>query len=162
MTVVRVDVTTPPVWLLVLLLACWPVPMVSVTVSTTVSVMTAQTVGADGVPGRPGVPGVLLGVPVVSGDPGVGVAVGGTSVDGTPVAVVLSLPEGVAGTPGVPGVPRVTVVSGVPGVGVTVGGTTTMVVVSLPEGVSGVPGMLGVGVLVGGGTSTVRVVVSLP
>lgn len=149
-----------------------PVPTVRVTVSTTVSVITAQTVGVEGVvPGRPGVtevPGTLGGVAgavvsgepgVVSGELGVGVAVGGTSVGGTSVGVtsvagVLSLPGGVPGLPGV-----VPVVSGLPGVGVTVdGGVWTMVVVSLPEeGVSGPPGMLGVGIDVGG-TSTVTVV----
>lgn len=141
-----------------------PVPTVRVTVSTTVSVITAQTVGVEGVvPGRPGVtevPGTVGGVAgaVVSGELGVGVAVGGTSVGGTSVAGVLSLPGGVPGLPGV-----VPVVSGLPGVGVTVdGGVWTMVVVSLPEeGVSGPPGMLGVGIVVGG-TSTVTVVPLLP
>lgn len=160
------------------LLPCWPVlPMVSVTVSTTVSVMAAQTVGIDGVPvvrvpvgggtsavvvvvSLPEGGGVPDGVPGVSGLPGVGVPVGGTST----VAVV-SLPEG--GVPdGVPGV------SGLPGVGVSVGGTSTVVVVSLPEGGTStvvvvslpeggdVPGTLGVGVSVGG--ITVMMVVPLP
>lgn len=102
-------------------LPSWPVPMVSVTVSMMVSVVSPQTVGKTGVPGVSvgysgmsvvGVPGVS-GVSVVSvGYPGVSVVVPGVS--------------GVSVVPGVPGVP------GVSGVVVVAGGTSMVTVVSLP------------------------------
>lgn len=142
-----------------------PVPTVRVTVSTTVSVIAAQTVGNDEVPVvrvRVPVGGISAvvslpagGVLEVSGLPGVGVPVGGTST------VVVSLPDG-----------GVLELSGLPGVGVPVGGTSAVVVVSLPEGGTstvvvvslpeggGVPGTLGVGVSVG--VITVTMVVPLP
>lgn len=189
-TVVRVDVTTgggggtAPVSLGLLgllwmggstvvappLPGVLPVPTVRVTVSMTVSVITAQTVGTDWVEvvsGRPGVvagdvPGGVVGVlggpgGVVSGELGVG---GVAVVGGTSVAVVLSLPEGVPGVPGVPGVTGV--VSGLPGVVPVVSGLPG-VVPGLPGVVPVVSGLPGVGVRVRvGGTPPVTVVVSLP